>query len=182
MSCWIAALPLSNVSVPIPGGPRQILGNERSPFLAPASVSAHFRAFAAEGCDGIGLFPTIWLTQLALSTGVYALSSVRLASFLAYLPTLIVSGGGSPSVALFLLLFDQPALPGAGDVPVVSMALPYAGGPAALPSVNSNLVQPSMGQTRAFGRGLSWGVSIDPFVFSPPASPPEVFTSAEFAS
>ena len=125
VSCWIAALPLPNVSTPIPGGPRQIIGAERGPFMAPKSVTCHFRAFVAQGCDGIGQLPTFWFTQLAMATGQYAVGSVRLASFRAHNPQ---SGESDEEAApkVWLLLFDEDTLPAPGDIPKESMFLPYA--------------------------------------------------------
>ena len=140
VSCWIAALPLPNVSTPIPGGARQIIGNERGPFIAPATVTAHFRAFAAQGTDGVGLFPTFWFTQLALSAGQYAVGSVRLASFRAFNPAL-GEGDGGANPLVYLLLFDEPTLPAPGDVPKESMFLPYVSSSTGVPSLQNNLIQ-----------------------------------------
>lgn len=182
VSCWIAALPLPMTSPaqPIPGG-NQLLGNERGPFAAPAAVTCDFRCFAAQGHDSVDLFPTIWLSQTDLDFGVYASGPVRLASFRAYNPG-PGEVNGSAAALVYLLLFDEPTAPAPGDVAVESMFLPYTTSSTNVPSLQSNLVAPSLGQTRAFGRGLSWGVSTDPFVYAAPNPAVAVFTAAEIAS
>jgi hypothetical protein len=152
-------------SLPFPG--------QAGGVAVPPTATSKFRAFVAEGTDGIELYPTTWQTQLNLSSGVLTpapsantvgVSQVRLASLRAI----------NPGEFVYLLLFDAAAVPAAAAVPFDAMPLPVATtdnqGPIALP----------LGQTRAFVNGIAWGVSSTLFTYTPVDNP--IFLSYELES
>jgi hypothetical protein len=128
----------------------------------PERAQLKARVFVSEGLDGTRLFPAQWQTQIDQASGVLSATSARLSALRAFNPALAPSGQAQ---SLFLLLFDNSAAPAAGDVPMDGMPLPFNtpefGGLATMP----------LGETRAFVRGISWGVSTTAFVFAPSASP-----------
>jgi hypothetical protein len=128
----------------------------------PARAQLKARVFVSEGLDGTRLFPTQWQTQIDQASGVLSATSARLSALRAFNPAPAPTGQAQ---SLFLLLFDQPAAPVGGDVPMDGMPLPFNtpefGGLARLP----------IGETRPFVSGISWGVSTTPFVFAASATP-----------
>jgi len=138
-------------------------GQAAAPPVPPES-SARFRAFVGEGLDGLHLFATRHATQMNQATGVLAKGQARLAGVRVFNPAV----AGVPE---FLLLFDQDATPVAGDVP-------FDGAP--VPPTNAafgGLTPIPMGETRGFVRGIAWGMSSTPFVFTPTGT--RVFVVAE---
>jgi hypothetical protein len=149
VECFIAAFPKPS------GG---------SPVKVPDTAVAKFRGFVSEGVDGLRLFASRWVTQLNASTGVFARGQSRLASVRAFNP----ATAGSP---VFFLLFDQDTAPTGGEVPFDGAPLPLTN------PTTGGLVPIPMGETRAFTRGIAWGVSSTPFSFTAVAVP--VFATAE---
>lgn len=140
-------------SFPFPGQPAAV--------AVPDQAVAKFRAFVSEGIDGIPLFDTRWLTQLNVSSGVFAKGQAQLASARVFNPT--------AGAVQYFLLFDQPSAPIAGDVP-------FDGAP-----VTPNVLTPiPLGQTRKWVRGVAWGMSSTPFVFAPTGT--AVFAVGELAT
>lgn len=135
-------------ALPIPGG-------IAPPFVIPPGAIMRARGFLADGADAEPLFPTVWGTQLDVSSGVIADDAARLASLRAV----------NPGAFAYLLLFDADAVPAPGAVPVDVVPLPPAAtsaiGPVALP----------LGQTRAFVNGIAWAMSSTPFVLTAVVNP-----------
>jgi hypothetical protein len=138
--------------------------------VAPVPEGARLKArvFVSEGVDATRLFPAQWQTQIDQSTGVLANASARLASLRAFNPAPAPAGQGA---SLFLLLFDKDSIPVATEVPMDGLPLPFNA-----PNLHGLAGLP-LGETRAFVRGIAWGVSTTPFVFTP--SPTPIFLAYE---
>jgi hypothetical protein len=128
-------------------------GQSTAPAV-PSEASAKFRAFVGEGVDGLRLFATRHVTQINRSEGVLAEGQARLAGVRVFNP----ATAGAPE---FFLLFDQETAPVAGDVPFDGAPVPLTN------AVFGGLVPVPMGETRAFVRGIAWGMSSNPFAFAP---------------
>ena len=105
----------------------------------PSGTLAKFRAFVCEGTDALPLFATRWVSQLGLSSGLVTPKQARLAR------ARVVA---IPAAGSYFQVFDLATTPPHGSVPVDVVAVDVAG--------NALL---DVGQTRAFVRGLSWGMS-----------------------
>jgi hypothetical protein len=138
-------------------------GQAGPPPNVPAGATARFRAFVAEGVDGLPLYASRWTTQLNVAAGVLATSQARLGSIKVVNP----AAAGGPD---FFLLFDKATPPAGGDVPFDGAVLPLA------TAAGGQLVLPQ-GQTRAFVHGIAWGISSTLFTYTAAAVP--VLVAAE---
>jgi hypothetical protein len=128
-------------------------GQAKAPAV-PSGASARFRAFVGEGLDGLRLFATRHVTQINQATGVLAEGQARLASVRLFNPATV-------GAAEFFLLFDQPTAPTGGEVPFDGAPVPQTN------TIFGGLTSVPMLETRAFVRGIAWGMSSTPFVFAP---------------
>jgi hypothetical protein len=163
-SCFIKALPLAG-------------GTGVGPPVVPVGAFARFRGFVAPGTDGAPLFPSQWVTQFNAATGVLAKGQSRLALLRAF------AAAHAVTVVPYFLLFDQATAPVPGDIPVDGMPLTVAGPVGAALGVSGPLpgILPQ-GQTRAYTRGIAWGISSTPFVFTADPDGLVAFVAAEIAS
>jgi hypothetical protein len=130
----------------------------------PREALARFRAFVGEGLDGLRPFATRHATQINQAEGVFAEGQARLAGVRVFNPATV-------GATEFFLLFDQDKAPATGDVPFDGAPVPPAN------ATFGGLTPIPMGETRAFVRGIAWGMSSTPFVFTPTGTP--VFVVAE---
>lgn len=121
----------------------------------PVGTSAKFRAFIAQDPDAVPLFATRWITQMNLDRGLLIGGQQRLATF---------RGFATAGTSGFVLLFDNNAAPAPGDTPVD--AFPFEQQPAA-GATPSGAIKLDLGQTRAFVRGIGWGLSSSAYTFTP---------------
>jgi hypothetical protein len=165
VSVFIKALPKPGVPPPVP-------------LIVPEGSFLKVRAFLSEGIDGERLVPTTWTTQFGASTGVLTDEPARLATLRAWAP----APAAPLTVVPYFLLFDQTTAPVPGDLPIDGQPLDVAGpvGAALGTSTPSPLI--AQGETRAYVRGVAWGISSTPFVFTPDPDALEAFISAEFMS
>jgi hypothetical protein len=143
----------------------------------PITATSKFRAFVAEGTDGIELFPTVWQTQLNASSGTFGqVNAINLESGAATpgQTRLASLRAINPGDFAYLLLFDASAVPATGAVPVDACPLPPA------TTDNQGPIALELGQTRAFVNGLAWAVSSTLFTYTPIENP--IFLSVEIES
>jgi hypothetical protein len=171
MFAWIAAFPAFSANPPRPIGSfyKGGLGGPNGPLQAPAGVRAKARVFIAEGSDAQRKYPTFWMTQQGVTSGVYVVGQGRLAGLKCW-----AIGAPTPA-ALYMQLFDSPDLPAIGDVPFDSTPLDL--GPA---GDSGPRIAFGQGQTRGFVAGLAWGLSTEPFSFDDTFVRARAFTTAEF--
>jgi hypothetical protein len=144
-------------SLPFPGS-----DGTRVPVPPLAFLKA--RAFAATEIDGVQLYPTVWGTQLDQAEGIISDEPARLTTLRAF----------NPGEALvYLLVFDEDALPSAGDVPFDALPLPPA-------TANLGIQNLPLGQGRAFVNGITWALSSTPFALT--AAGGAIFLSFELES
>jgi hypothetical protein len=141
-------------ALPFPG--------QGTPAQVPDDARLKARVFVSEGVDATRLFPAQWQTQINQSTGVLSAAPTRLSSLRAFNPAPAPS---RQATSLFLLLFDKDSAPVATDVPMDGLPLPFN-----TPNFDG-LARLALGETRAFVRGIAWGVSTTPFVFTPSSTP-----------
>jgi hypothetical protein len=173
LSAWIAAFPFFDDVASIGSFYMGGLGTpENGALKAPATVKAKARCFIAEGVDAVSKLPTFWMTQQAVASGVYVVGQGRLATFKFWATDTDLDG--APTSELWLQLFDKDALPVNGDVPIDSSPVQTG----AFPLQQEKRLE--QGQTRAFVRGFSWGLSTTPFAFTAVTGTQVAFTTAEF--
>ena len=156
---------------PIPGG--------ASPLpVVPDAAFARFRGFVSEGTDDLPMAPTRWVTQINQSTGVLAEGQARLVALRAWSPA------ATPAHVPYFLLFDQPTAPVGGEIPVDGMPLVVAG-PVGAATGTSGPIPGLLGpesNTSSFTRGIAWGISSTPYVFTADPDALTAFVRAELLS
>lgn len=123
----------------------------------PVGASAKFRAFIAQDPDGLPLYATRWITQMAADRGLLIKGQQRLASFRGF------ATSADSATAGFVLLFDNNVAPSPGDTPVD--AFPFEPQPAVGATPSGGVTQ-WLGQTRAFVRGIGWALSSTAYTFT----------------
>jgi hypothetical protein len=186
--------------IPVPGSTVRCVGFLKSMPLAqpdgtelaidpvPLTCSATFNAFVSEHTDALPLVPTYWLQQMGVGQGnligplglVPAAVQIGQQARLVTLHGFVTLNSDVTTVALvYLMLFDEPTVPAAGDLPVDVIPL-IATGPTVDDEPTIQEVPPDRYRfTLAFTKGVAWGVSSTPFAFTPVAIA-EAFIKAEF--
>lgn len=126
----------------------------------PPATLARFRGFVTNGTDAEPLYPTRWLTQMGVASGLFVGAASPPAAIVGQQLRLSSFRGHATGAAAgaFLQIFDQSVAPIDGDIPVdeIAINLQTAAGVRADPTGDRGF---SLGEQRALVQGLGWAIS-----------------------